>query len=143
MDEHEYIESIDGSFPFADEKQWKDAINQGIAISDNAAFYPLYEISSEPAGVQVELSELLKMVDYWSSRYSHPLKDVVLEAAYAAINNSSFSREKILRYLDIIGKYQGLYSAIEVILCAGPEDDEEIDAKCNEIYKMWKDIKVT
>jgi hypothetical protein len=138
MDEDEYIESIDASFPFSDEKQWRDVIEQGIAISDNAAFYPLYEISSEPAGVRVDLSNLLKMVGYWSSRYSHPLKEIVLEAAYAAINGSDFSRGKILEYLDIISKYQGMYSAISVILCAGSEEDEEIEARCNEIYKKWK-----
>ncbi|MFA5240113.1 MAG: hypothetical protein WC476_10480, partial [Phycisphaerae bacterium] len=42
--EDEYIESIDASFPYHDENEWKAVIKEGVGISDEAAYYALYEI---------------------------------------------------------------------------------------------------
>ncbi|MFA5240112.1 MAG: hypothetical protein WC476_10475 [Phycisphaerae bacterium] len=83
------------------------------------------------------------MLKYWSSIYDHPTKAVVVEVAKATINEEELSDQKRVDYLDIVSKYPGFYSAINIICCAGDGDWDEnktVLKKYNEVVNKWENL---
>lgn len=145
MNEVEYMESVDACFPYDDEKTWRTTIDQGIAISDNAAYMALHAICM--GSPTVPRLDLEKMLEYWSSKYDHPTKTIVVNAARAVMRGVELPEEEILRYLDEIARYPGLYNAIGIVWQAAPRDGnsvgnatERVEHKCEEIYRKWMEI---
>lgn len=87
MDEIEYIDMIDAAFPYDDEGAWKAIIDQGVEISDNAAYVVLLKICGAPS--EVPVAELERMLECWSSKFEHPAKPMVLRAARTVIHDIS------------------------------------------------------
>jgi hypothetical protein len=116
----EYIERIDASFPHDDEKAWKATIDEGIRLSDNAAYMALLAICSSSCETSRDESD--RMIQYWSSHYDHPTKPVVLKAARARIGRSEMPEDECLRYLSEIAAYPGLYNAVGIVWQAAPRD---------------------
>jgi len=135
MNEAEYIDDIDACFPYKDEKKWKGAIDQGIEISDNAAYMALYEICAAPP--EIPQSEVYRMLEYWSSHYDHPTKTVIMKAAIAVITGASLSQEEALMYLDRIARHPGLDGAAMILYHAAPSDNETFKKKYHEVGRMW------
>lgn len=136
MNEKEYIESIDACFPYENEGEWKAIIDEGICISDNCAYMALYEIC---CGYQnIPKSNLLSMLEYWALKYSHPIKNILLEVATAFIKGTKLPEDKALKYLDIIANYPGFYNAANIVSIAGPENSKRIKQKHDEIVSKWK-----
>lgn len=136
MNECEYIDGIDANFPYHDEHAWKAVIEEGVGISDNAAYMALYEICCGPA--EIARPSLLKMVEYWSLKYSHPMKALVIEAAKAVIEGVELSEEKVLEGLDRIANYANLYNAANILLAASPRDGGRIRSKHEAIVDTWR-----
>jgi hypothetical protein len=144
MNEVEYIKRIDASFPHDDDEAWKAVIDEGISISDNAAYMALHAICSESPAIPRD--EVDRMIQYWSSRYDHPTKPVVLNAAKAVICGADIPEDEILRYLDEIASYPGLYNAVGIVRKATPEDKTRtgmatatVEQRCEEIYTTWEE----
>jgi hypothetical protein len=140
--EMEYIERIDASFPYDDEKAWKAIIDEGIRLSGNAAYMALLATCSSSAATSG--NELERLIRYWSSRYDHPTKPAVLKAARALIGGSDMPEDECLRYLSEIAAYPGLYNAVGIVWRAAPRDEgrvgkatEAVERKCEEIYNAW------
>ncbi len=141
MDEIEYIKSIDACFPYEDEKAWRAVIDEGVAISDNAAYMALHAICAYSSSMR--RSDLDRMLEYWSSQYDHPTKTIVLRAAKAAIQGISLPEEDILKDLDEIAEHPGLYNALGIVCNAAPGDNsaaEAVERRCNEIYRRWEEM---
>jgi hypothetical protein len=136
MNEAEFIDSIDACFPYDDENKWKPIVECGINISDNAAYMVLYEICVAPA--EIPQSDVFKILEYWSSRYNHPAKDMVVKAAIAVIQDKTLPEEEILIYLDALLPYPGLYNAASVLYNASPEWSERCKEKYFELEKRWR-----
>ncbi|MCL5282217.1 MAG: hypothetical protein M1376_20195 [Planctomycetes bacterium] len=143
MTEIEYIESIDACFPYDHEKAWKAVVDEGINISDNAAYMALYRICGPPADLPD--SEVRRMLEYWTSKYNHPTKSMMLNAAKAVVHGADLPEEEILRCLDEIATYPGLYNAIGILWQAAPRGGdwpgratEAVEQKCDEIRKGWE-----
>jgi hypothetical protein len=134
MNEEEYIDSIDACFPY---DKWKETIDQGISISANAAYWALYELFDFSPYSKVTREQLSEMIDYWSSRFSHPIKEIVLEAFRTGFDNRKLETQKVLDYLNIVSKYKGLFGALLVIRDSGDYSDKRIDQKCDDIVKLW------
>ena len=143
MTEVEYIESIDTCFPYDGEKAWKATIDEGISISDNAAYMALYEICAAPP--EIPLTDLQRMLEYWDSKYSRPTKSTVMDAARAVMRSVYLPEEEILRRLDEIAMHPGLYNVIGILWQAAPRGGdwperatEAVEQKCNGIHRRWE-----
>ena len=143
MTEVEYIESIDACFPYRDENVWKATIDQGISTSDNAAYMALHEICGAPP--EIPQSDLQQMFEYWDSRYSHPTKPIVMNAAKVVLQNTYLPEAEVLRCLDEIAMYPSLYNAIGILWHAAPRGGdwpgratEVVEQKCDEIRGRWE-----
>ena len=142
MNEAEYEEKIDASFPYDDEEAWKAIIDEGITISDNGAYMALHEICGAPH--EIPQADLMRMIEYWASRYDHPTKPVMLIAARAVVRGGALPEEDVLKYLDEVAHYPGLYAAAGILWWAGPREDgspgrstDRIERKCQEIRNRW------
>jgi len=143
MTEVEYIESIDACFPYDDEKAWKATIDEGISISDNAAYMALYELCVAPS--EILQSDLQRMLEYWASKYDHPTKPIVVNAAKAVMRGIYLPEGEILNCLDEIAPYPGLYNAIGILWQAAPRGEdgpwraiEAVEQKCDDIRREWE-----
>lgn len=140
MNEIEYIDSIDACFPYEDEDAWRAAVDQGISISDNAAYMALYEICR---GVgDLPLSALHRMLDYWDAKYDHPTKPTVMVAVRAVFNDTYLSEAEALAFLDEIAAYPGQCNALGIVWHAAPRDakrpsraTEAVERRLEEIWK--------
>ena len=135
MNEQEYIDSIDACFPY---NKWKETIDLGISISPNAAYMALYELVDISPYSKVTKEQILEMVNYWSSKFSHPLKEIALEAVMTMINDKYLDTLKALNYLDIVAEYPGLYNILWIIRDAGDYKDKRLNKKCEEIVNLWR-----
>lgn len=135
MNEEEYIDSIDACFPY---DKWKETIDLGISISANAAYMALFELIDVSPYSKVTKEQQLEMINYWSSKFSHPLKEIALEAVMTMLNDKYLETQKVLDYLDIIAnKYPDLYNALNLICDAGDYKDKRIDKKYKDIVNLW------
>ena len=135
MNEQEYIDSIDACFPY---DKWKEAIDKGISISANAAFAALYELNSMSTFSEVSKEKLLEMLNYWSSKFSHPLKEIAIDAVMTSLDDKYLDIQKALNCLDTISKYPKLYSVLNLICNTGDYRDKRLDKKCDEIVNLWR-----
>jgi uncharacterized protein with ATP-grasp and redox domains len=137
MDEVTFITTIDCQFPYADEQAWQSIAIQGATISDNAAFAVLHEICCAPIG---EASAALqhKMLEFWVTQYSHPISPIVVEAGKAIIDQTDLPLETVLKYMDQIAPYYGLYNALAIVYFACDDITGEADKKYNEILGKWQ-----
>ena len=143
MNEAEYDEKIDASFPYDDEEAWKAVIDEGIGISDNGAYIALHEICGAPP--EIPQANLGRMIEYWASRYDHPTKPIMMIAAQAVVRGEALPEQDVLKYLDEIALYPGLYAAAGILWWAGPRDEgspsgstDRIERKYQEIRNKWE-----
>ncbi len=94
---------------------------------------------------EMPLTDLQRMLEYWDSKYVHPTKAVVMNAARAVMRGVYLPEEEILRYLGEIAVHPGLYNAIGILWQAAPRDGdwpgtatEAVEEKCDEIRKGWE-----
>lgn len=142
MNEIEYIDRIDTCFPFGRARKWKPVIDQGVSLSDNAAYMALFAIAvARPRDLPRRESQ--RMIDYWSSKYDHPTKAMVLAAARAIIWNKPLSQETALKDMDAVAPYRNLCNALGIIHAAVRPDDctgdtpASVEQKCREIIAQW------
>ncbi|MCP3889109.1 MAG: hypothetical protein GY702_09595 [Desulfobulbaceae bacterium] len=138
MNEIQFIESIDGSFPYYDKEKWKALIIKGAQISDNASFMVLHEICRAPKEVSVE--NQLKMLYEWDSNYTHPIKDLVIESGKSIIEGREISVERAIDYLMQISKFKGLYNALSIVYFSCNDTDDKADDVYNQITKEWESV---
>jgi hypothetical protein len=143
MNEAEYDEKIDASFPYEDEKAWKAVIDEGIGISDNGAYMALYEICGAPP--EIPQADLARMIEYWASRYDHPTKPIMLMAARAVVRGAALPEQDVLTYLDEVARFPGLYAAAGILWWAGPREGgspsrstDRIEQRYQEIRNRWR-----
>ncbi len=96
----------------------------------------LHEICRAPS--DISRADLLKMLEYWSSKYHHDTKRVVLEAAKALIYDAAISERDALATLDEIANYPGLYNAAAIVYFAAVPENENIQRKYDAIVKRWR-----
>jgi len=128
MDEVTFITTIDCKFPYDDEQAWQSIVIQGATISDNAAFMVLYEICRAPVG-KASAALRHKMLEFWATQYSHPISLIVVEAGKAIIDQTDLPMGTVLKYMDRITPYCGLYNALAIVYFACDDITGEVDKK--------------
>jgi len=132
MTEQEFLDQIDGKFPY--HGNWKRLVDTGKSISPNAAFAVLDEISRPPKSAHPSLSDQMEMLAYWRSGFQHPLAEEVSTVALARIDRRCLSMEHCLGLMDTISHYPGQYAALSIVYFTCESDDaREVDWKRDEI----------
>jgi hypothetical protein len=70
-----------------------------------------------------------------------------MNAARAVMRGEFLPEAEILRYLDEIAEYSGLYNAVGIVWQAAPRDTnwvgraaEPVERRCDEVYRRWKEV---
>jgi hypothetical protein len=132
-----YLDEIDCRFPYSDWGRCVDLIDRGIAISPNAAFGALHEICRPGASADVPAELLMRLLDYWESRFRHPAADLVGEAASALIRRERLTAEDVIARMRILASYQGQYAALSILYFASSDPEERVERTDAEIRKRW------
>ena len=138
--EREFLRAIDCRFPYDDERRWKALIDQSVEISPNAAFAVLYEISAPGQSIKSSLKhgQLQNILDYWLSRFSHPVRDVVVPAAIALLNSQTQTEQATIEAMQKVAAFPGLDFALIVLDYACDDVDGRVDAASNAIGETWR-----
>jgi hypothetical protein len=137
MNEIEFIESIDACFPYDDEEKWKQVIKQGAQISDNTSFMVLHEICRAPRSKKISSKKLLLILREWELAFDHPVKNLVVEAGKAIIDNTYIKNEKAIRFMEKISKYKGMYNALSIVYFSCEDSNEQVDKIYDKIVSSW------
>ena len=138
MKEHEFIEKIDCNFPYDDHEGALRLIELGCSISPNTAYMVAYEIVSVPRSVTVSQARQKSLLAEWSTRFEHPLKDLVLVAAEHCIAKRTVPERDCLEQMEQVRRYPEQYNALAIV--TSPCDDESGDVYRfgEEIYEEWR-----
>lgn len=136
MNEQEFIESIDFSFPYKDENRSIALINQAREISANASFMVLHEIVRAPEEIPLELREIL--YKKWLSGFSHKLLPAVNEAAKLVLSGKGLP---VGRALELMGQFKtetGQYCALSIVYFSCDDQEGKADDFYNDIIECWQ-----
>ena len=141
LEESTFIASIDCQFPYHDHTRAIALVEQACAISSNAAFAIVDELSRPPANelVSIEFStELLSLVEQC---LSHPLLHSIIGIARKRVLNQSISVMEGVSVMREIEQFPGQYSALSVAYFACDDVDDLADAEFNRIKAVWEDVR--
>jgi len=136
MNEQEFIESIDFSFPYKDESRSLALINQARDISANASFMVLHEIVRAPEEISLELRE--NLYKKWLNGFSHKLLPAVSEAAKSMLSGKELSVGRVLELLEQFKTETGQYCALSIVYFSCDDQEGKADDFYNEIIEHWK-----
>jgi hypothetical protein len=136
MNEIDFIESIDASFPYRDENKYHKIIENSVKISDNAAFMILYEICFAPK--EVSKQTRLNIISIWDNKYNHPVKKDLIEVGKLLIEGRGIKIATALKLMNKISRYNKLYNALNIIYGASNEPNKKLDILYEEITNKWK-----
>lgn len=137
MTETEFIESIDCSFPYNSEAEWRPLIELGTSISPNAAFMVLHELCRPPTGIAVPKARIEAILDCWNQHFKHPLVGQVLPAAKAMIDGQTIAVDTALRTMRVVAAYRGQYNALSIPYFACDDVDGRAEELRLEITNAW------
>jgi hypothetical protein len=138
MTEDEFDRLIDCRFPYRDAREAKRLIALGRSISANAHFRTLSEICRPPARADVTAVEQFALMRDWADGFEHPLKDVALVCATAAIERRDLSVDHVLRIMDQIAAHRDAYAALSIAYFACDDMEDRAEARANEICNHWR-----
>ena len=123
-----FADAIDGRFPYADLQAAAALIAEARAISANAAFCVLYEISCPPHPREdhVTVERQRELLGIWADGFQHPLATPLLQCAATIIGDSPLATEQALRIMKDIGAFQGQNAALAIASAAAYVHDEEL-----------------
>jgi hypothetical protein len=141
LTEQEFVDSFDTKFPYSNKEAASALIQQGWALSPNAAFFVLHEICRPPRGVEIETDSQHYFVSEWSEAGDHPLKPLLMGCAAALIDEVPMPWEKAVEAMQQIGAYDGQYAALSIAYFAGDSSSSEGDKALEDtdavIRRKW------
>lgn len=139
MSETEFIEKIDGNFPYHSEPEWRALVELGASISPNAAYMVLHEICRAPLSKKVTLKSKRAMLEYWRQNFNHPTMTSVLRAAEVMIKGEDLPVEESMSIMKIISAYPNQYNALSIPYFACDDIDERADELYQKIISAWRE----
>lgn len=138
--EEDFIDAIDGSFPFDDLQECNRLITEAIQISPKAVFKVVQEICTIEEFQREDISdaELLSLLNEIKRKFEHPLKDMLLEVATKMVNGIELTSAEVLPKMEQVRKFPNLFPALW-ILTFSSYDTGVNEAKDN-IYAEWNSL---
>lgn len=135
--------SFDAKFPHEDAAAL-GIIRLGWTISLNAAFCVLHEICQPPHPRAVSIKRLRELVSAWSVAPDHPLKEPVLQAANALIDQAPLDWRRGVELMKQVGGFDGQRAALAIVYfasdCVSNEGDEALTKTDAKIRGHWDAI---
>jgi hypothetical protein len=137
--EAQFIEAIDCRFPYADERHALELIDEGCAISANAAYMVVHELARRPHGNKLADSTCLKLLDLVDARFTHPVKDLVLGVARRMVQRERVPLEECAAIMRDVGRHRDQYNALAVVYFACEDDQmETVERLHDDIIAAWR-----
>ena len=137
MHESDFIASIECRFPYENRAYAIEIATQACALSSNAAFAVVDEISRPPVGESSppELSEdVFSLVE---ASLAHPLTTPILALARKLVAGKLVSVTESLFVLRQVERFPGQYCALSVAYQACDDVDGVVDQEFNRIMAAW------
>lgn len=139
LKELEFIDRIDGNFPYGDRKECIKLMDEAVLISPNASFAVIEEICRIPDEDRallpfLALLDLLKEIE---KRFEHPLKELIVKVASRMIKEQESSLEETLLNLESLKKYPRQFACLNIIFYSCHGDETKLNAGWDEIIKLW------
>ena len=125
MNEQEFLDAIDGRFPFTNTQRARDIIRVGCSISAEAAFAVVYELAVPGASARAPRAirhDLLNLVD---EELDHPAKELVLPIVRKRINGEMTPGNDIIVAMKEVEKRGCVWSALNILSYSCVEEDED------------------
>lgn len=131
-----FIEKIDCKFPYNDQSESFQIIDEATKIGSEAVYAVVHEVVRVPKSqaITVELGELYLNRLY--SGFKHPLKSLVFGIANSLISKRPVSESEVIAALNAIKSYPGNYSALNVAYFACWS--QEVDDLYTKITTSWQ-----
>jgi hypothetical protein len=135
-----FLREIDCRFPYDDEPRWQGLVDRGVGLSPNAAFAVLYEICNPGRSWKERLKpeQLKGMLDYWRSKFEHPVANVVVESAMARIDGHEPEPQVAIDRLRVVAEHPFLDFALMIVDYAVDDPDDRVETTSNAIVESWK-----
>ena len=134
----EFYYSIDCKFPYHQEWEWKQIIDQSIEIGEDAPFLVLHEICRVPASEKLDQAKHMEIYKYWKQSFASPVQDIVEAASLSYINKTEVSGSEALGIMEELSAFPKSYNALQVVLFSCPDDNELVEKKYESIVAQWK-----
>jgi hypothetical protein len=82
--------------------------------------------------------QLKQYLKYWRSRFDHPVADLLAETAITLIERRELTDQEVIDRMEIVARYPNLHSALNVLDYGCDDQDGRVEAKRDEIVRIWK-----
>ncbi|WP_298561656.1 hypothetical protein [uncultured Aliiroseovarius sp.] len=138
MSEVDFADLIDCRFPYDDRDAAVALMDQANAISPNASFMVLEELSRPLASEEVTKETRLELIQEWSKRTKHPLASPMAEMALTMAHGKFCSVEKALVRMEQISHFAGLYAGLNIGYFSCDDVDGLVDQANERIRAQWE-----
>jgi hypothetical protein len=134
-----FINSIDCKFPYSDRPACLTLINEAAALSINAIFFVVEEICRIPSSDRknVTTDTLMYLLAQTETKFTHPLKELVLETARKMVKGQSLTADEVISKMEIIKKYKGQYAALNILYFSSRNNWERLIPVMDSITAAW------
>ncbi len=139
-EEISFINSIDCKFPYQDHTRAIALVEQACAISPNAVFAVVDEISRPPLNESISIEFSATLLSLVEQRLSHPLVLSIVGIARKLVLNQSIPVTESVLIMCEVEQFPGQYSALSVAYFACDDVEGIADAEFNRINAVWEGI---
>lgn len=137
--EEEFVGAIDCAFPYGNRASALALIEEACSISSNAAFMVVHELARRPGSSRASDSTCLALLDRVDARFSHPVKDLVLEVARRMVRREPVPFEECRAIMQEIAVHPGQFNALAVVyFSCEAAGMEAVDAIYENILAEWE-----
>ncbi len=137
MQEHEFISSIDCSFPYKAPVEWRRIVVRAPRISSNAALMVVYELCRPPRSVDLPKEKTRLILEHLYRHFRHPLKSVLGRAIEAHITGKELSVEKAGHLMRKVAAYPGQYNVLSICYSSANDKQGKLDELYDQITESW------
>jgi hypothetical protein len=136
-----FAAKIDCRFPYDDRVKASALIEEGWAISLDASYGVLHEISRKPKFDCVTQQRQHELIDEWAAQFEHPLKEPLVRCARALTDRQYLPWIDAVKVMSEIAPFHGQYAALNIACFAGDSDSDEgdrgLEAAHERVCKVW------
>jgi hypothetical protein len=139
MLELDFIDRIDGAFPYNNRQESLKMIDEALSISANAVFAVIEEIARIPDEERelvpfLSLSDLLNTIE---KKFEHPLKPAVLKTARNMLAQVETDVDEAVNNIKSLNKYPRLYAALNIFYYSSFDESGVLDKAWDDVIKEW------
>src|SRR3569623_2612453 len=128
-----FTASFDARFPYDDTAKAIQLIQQGRAISLNAAFCVLHELCRLPqSNIDITSNRQRELSAVWSRDFEHPLIEPLLRCASVLVDGTSLPWTIAVAVMEQVSLFDGQRAALSLVYFSGNCAIEEGDTALND-----------